>query len=336
MSCAHNKSRNHIPTAGSLFDSDLVLSELPTVLTGAISLVSLKALTVAAATRVPRWMEPNRLEPRDAAKLAFLLSGGGEFAFVVLALAEKLDVLPKDLGGLLTAIVLITMAVTPLLGEVAAVASEAVASQSTNGIGDADNNMPSAEQSQVSEDAVVICGYGEVGREIAKKLGTMNSFGVAEEDDEARALSNGFPNALPQVVAFTTKPSLIDKILMPASNAAVVYGDGENPEVLRSHGVRDPRAIFVSYELHERALAATSRLRTTFADAPIYTRAQSRREAQELKSAGATEVVVERDELPRSSPYLLLGGQRGLQPAHDSGKNETAIPIRNLFSDEIT
>ncbi|KAL7526417.1 hypothetical protein ACHAWF_001760, partial [Thalassiosira exigua] len=87
--------------AGSLFDSDLVLAELPTVLTGAVALLLLKALTVAAATRVPRWMEPNRLEPYDAVKLAFLLSGGGEFAFVVLALAEKLEVLPKDLGGLL-------------------------------------------------------------------------------------------------------------------------------------------------------------------------------------------------------------------------------------------
>lgn len=106
--------------AGSLFDTELVLSELPTVLTGAFSLILLKAITVAAATRVPRWLEPNRLEPNDAIKLAFLLSGGGEFAFVVLALAEKLEVLPKDLGGLLTAIVLITMAVTPLLGVVAA------------------------------------------------------------------------------------------------------------------------------------------------------------------------------------------------------------------------
>ena len=68
------------------------MSELPTVLTGAIALILLKALTVGAATRVPRWMEPNRLEPYDAVKLSFLLSGGGEFAFVVLSLAERLEV----------------------------------------------------------------------------------------------------------------------------------------------------------------------------------------------------------------------------------------------------
>lgn len=68
------------------------MSELPTVLTGAIALILLKALTVGVATRVPRWMEPNRLEPYDAVKLSFLLSGGGEFAFVVLSLAERLEV----------------------------------------------------------------------------------------------------------------------------------------------------------------------------------------------------------------------------------------------------
>ena len=61
--------------AGSLFDSDLVLAELPTVLTGAISLIVLKAIPVAAATRVPRWLEPNRLEAYDAVKLSFLLAG---------------------------------------------------------------------------------------------------------------------------------------------------------------------------------------------------------------------------------------------------------------------
>jgi len=142
--------------AGSLFDSDLVLSELPTVLTGAVSLILLKAVTVALATRVPRWMEPNRLEPYDAIKLSLLLSGGGEFAFVVLALAEKLGVLPKDLGGLLTAIVLITMAVTPLLGKLASVASESFA-RSTALTLDAEVREV-IDDSEVAGDAVVVCG----------------------------------------------------------------------------------------------------------------------------------------------------------------------------------
>ena len=280
--------------AGSLFDTELVLAELPTVLTGAMSLILLKAITVAAATRVPRWMEPNRLEVYDAIKLSFLLSGGGEFAFVVLALAEKLEVLPKDLGGLLTAIVLITTAVTPLLGSVASVASKYFVTSGTAG------NTLELEESQVAQDAVVICGYGEIGERI------INTLGVAKIAIEE--YNSGYWD-LPQVVAFDTRPSLINNILMPESNVAVMYGDGENPEVLKSHGAENPRAIFVSYEDHEQVMAATSRLRTSFIDTPIYTRAHSRQEALELRSVGATEVIVEMDELARTAPYLLMAEQ---------------------------
>lgn len=76
--------------AGSSFDLDLAVREWPTVATGAAALVALKSATLLAATRVPRWLEPKRLCPADGIRLALLLSGGGEFAFVVLALAEKL------------------------------------------------------------------------------------------------------------------------------------------------------------------------------------------------------------------------------------------------------
>ncbi|EJK46366.1 hypothetical protein THAOC_34970 [Thalassiosira oceanica] len=278
--------------AGSLFDSDLVLSELPTVLTGAVSLILLKAVTVALATRVPRWMEPNRLEPYDAIKLSLLLSGGGEFAFVVLALAEKLGVLPQDLGGLLTAIVLITMATTPLLGNAAAVASESFARSAALSL---DAELKEViEESEVAGDAVVVCGYGIIGKEVVRKL---------REEQEKDITSDTF--SLPQIVAFDTRPSLADTILVPSSNAAVMFGDGENPEVLKSHGVLSPKAIFISYEDHEQVMAATTRLRSSFLETPIFTRAQSRKEADELQCAGATDVVVEMDELARSSPYLL-------------------------------
>ena len=279
--------------AGSLFDSNLVLSELPTVLTGAVVLIVLKALTIAAATRVPRWMEPNRLEPVDAAKLSLLLSGGGEFAFVVLAIAERLDVLPKDLGGLLTSIVLITMAVTPLLGGVAESVSKIFDSNATR-----DTIGEQIGESQVAEDAIVVCGYGSIGQKILHQLGSM------DPDPQS---------SIPKIVAFSKQPSLVNQILIPIENAAVLYGDGENPEVLKHHGVENPKAIFISYKDQEQVLAATTRLRTFFADTPIYARAQSRTEEKALKAAGATEVVVEHDELARSAPSFLIKGELALE-----------------------
>ena len=60
------------------------------------------------------------------------------------------------------------------------------------------------------------------------------------------------------------------------------------------------------YLSHEQVMSAVARLRFAFPHSPIFTRAQSRYEAQELKEAGATEIVVEFDELPRSAQALLL------------------------------
>lgn len=65
--------------AGSSFDVGLAMDELPTVIVGAIALVVLKAVTLFLATRVPKWMEPNRLPTADGVRIALLLSGGGEF-----------------------------------------------------------------------------------------------------------------------------------------------------------------------------------------------------------------------------------------------------------------
>uniref|UniRef100_A0A7S2H7P2 Cation/H+ exchanger transmembrane domain-containing protein n=1 Tax=Haptolina brevifila TaxID=156173 RepID=A0A7S2H7P2_9EUKA len=172
--------------AGSSFDIDLVLAEWPTVLTGAASLLFLKFLTLGLATRAPRWMEPNGLPAAQGFRLALMLAGGGEFAFVVLALAEKLGVLSGGVGGLFTAIVLITMACTPVLGELAAWASgplltleptrypelESVGAERLGAGGDSEgySEETTGGSAEVAHNAVVVCGLGDVGREVSQVL----------------------------------------------------------------------------------------------------------------------------------------------------------------------
>ena len=59
------------------------------------------------------------LSKPDSIRTGLLLSGGGEFAFVVLTLADKLEVLPDVLAKLLVGFVVISMAITPYLGKLA-------------------------------------------------------------------------------------------------------------------------------------------------------------------------------------------------------------------------
>lgn len=298
--------------AGSNFDVELVVREWPTIAIGCVTLLALKAFTLGAATRVPHWMEPNRLPTADAIRVSLLLAGGGEFAFVVLALAESLDIIPASLSAIVTAIVLITMGLTPLLGDLAVILSEPLLPykeeeklMALNGSNGA--VVPEREIPHVAKEAVVICGYGEVGQNTVRVLGK-------QKEKAGMIKSSYLKDEVPSVVAFDVDPSLSDTALRPSRNTAVLFGNAANPEVIRSSGISQPSAIYVTYEDFGRVQSATARLRAAFVTVPIFARAATRAEVSALEEAGATQVVVESDELPRSAFALLEGVWQGNLP----------------------
>ena len=126
-------------------------------------------------------------------------------------------------------------------------------------------------------------------------------------DTHLNAFSDKPQPAHHQIGALDTHVGACD---LRGRGTALLFGDGSNPSVLRASGLKAPRAIFVTYSEHERCISACVRQRASFPESPIYSRAQTRDQAQELQAAGATEVVVEFDELPRSATALL----RGLPP----------------------
>lgn len=98
-------------TAGANLDPMLVIHEWPTLLTGVVAFVVTKIGIVFA-------QGPSLgLTTAQAARVALTLSGGGEFSFVLFNLATNLGVLPDQLAKLLTASVVISMSLTPILGE---------------------------------------------------------------------------------------------------------------------------------------------------------------------------------------------------------------------------
>jgi Kef-type K+ transport system membrane component KefB len=285
--------------AGSNFDLNLFMREWPTVLIGAFALVGIKAVTLVGATRVPRRLEPNRLPTVDAIRIAILLSGGGEFAFVVLALADKIGIISDYLVSLLTAIVLVTMGITPLLGDMAEAVSRPFEAVEIEGAVPPPVAAVELEE-HIAEDSIVVLGQSEIGRAVLRVLG---------EQTQQRGVDGA---QIPSVVAFTRNPDLADAMyLSPGPGAFVLYGDGSNPEVIRSSGIVNPKAIFVAHQEHARVVSATARLRAAFPNTPIYARAAKRRESRDLQLAGATEVVVEGDELARCVPQLMRGAWEG-------------------------
>jgi voltage-gated potassium channel Kch len=136
--------------------------------------------------------------------------------------------------------------------------------------------------------AIVVCGYGEVGLRVGQAL-------------------NSLPSR-PAYIAVDRDPTRISAGVM--NDAPVVYGDGASESLLKAAGVRNPSAIVITFASPSRCLESTSRLRDAFPDTKIYVRSARKQEANELTKAGATAVVVETTESAVRFARLL-GAEEG-------------------------
>lgn len=108
---------------GANLDPVVVVQEWPTLLAGIVVFIAVKAGIIFAAGPTLG------LTKGQAARVALTLAGGGEFAFVLFQLAEDLGVLPTSLAKILVASVIISMSLTPVLGEIGSYAANIIESQ---------------------------------------------------------------------------------------------------------------------------------------------------------------------------------------------------------------
>ena len=350
-----------------------VMTEWPTLLAGISAFIAIKFAILLAAGDFALG-----LTRAESVRVALLLAGGGEFAFVVFKLAKDLNVLPEELAKLLTASVIISMSLTPLLGEIAEVAGNALEQQETrkNGLvtagpngswGNGDDYDVNLTDEQRIRDAFEMFdedGSGAISvaelQKVLTKPGTVDTMMTTEEVraaisrfdvngdeelqfDEFSALwmakrrkatgSSGTSadgNVSPELsnavvvcgygevgqllckalegtayVAFSQNPTRISEGVM--NGAKVVFGNGASPSLIRAAGIENPSAFCVVYESESRSLEATIRLRDAFPTTPIYSRAQRQESLAPLKEAGATEVVVQTAKAAES--LSLLAGR---------------------------
>eukprot|EP00466_Bigelowiella_natans_P010065 jgi/Bigna1/80097/fgenesh1_pg.67_\ len=110
-------------TTGARVEWDMIVQEWPVIMVMLTGLFSIKTFLTALSGRLAG------LSPAEAIRTGFLLSQGGEFAFVVLSLAQQLGVdgddgvLPEQLNRVLVIVVILSLFATPSLSEFGALAA---------------------------------------------------------------------------------------------------------------------------------------------------------------------------------------------------------------------
>ena len=254
-------------SVGMTIDLRAVWSNVGVILAAVAALLAIKSVVLFAASRV------FRVSVATAAEVAVLLAQGGEFAFVVIALARLSGLLANELAQLATAVVGISMMVTPLCA-----AGGQWLGRRLQHV-DHRHHMP-AESASELRDHVVIGGYGRVGQTVARLLAAENVPFVALD-------TNG------ELVAEWRKRGHM-----------CFFGDAGRPELLARVGAAEARAFVVTVNARESAERMVAAARKGRPDAPVLARAVDAEHAVRLLELGAVDVIPEAVEAS-----LQLGGR---------------------------
>ena len=235
-------------TVGMTIDVRVVWSAIGTILLMVAVLLVVKAVILFAACRL------FGVALAVTVEAAILLAQAGEFAFIVIALGRITGLVPGEFAQGATAVVGISMMLTPFL----AIGARALAGRIQ--LIEHRDHMPTAEQAEHT-DHVIIGGYGRVGQVIGRLLKAENVPFVAL-DTNAELASEGAQRG-----------------------EAVFFGDAARREFLRRAGAAGARAFVVTVNSSRAAERMVAAARDERPDAPVFARARDPAHARGCSSS---------------------------------------------------
>ncbi|WP_374348262.1 monovalent cation:proton antiporter-2 (CPA2) family protein [Chitinimonas sp.] len=212
------------------------------------------------------------------------LGQGGEFGFVLLALAASSGVLPGSVEQAALAAILLSMLAAPFMIQ----QSEAIVRRfiASDWMLQAMRLTQLAARTMATTDHVILCGYGRSGQALARML--------RQEDIAFQALD--------------LDPERVKEAAAAGEN--VSFGDASRREVLMSAGLARARALIVTYDHTPSALKILHVVAEARPDLPVIVRTWDDSDIETLRAAGADEVVAEVMEgslMLASHAMMLLG-----------------------------
>lgn len=225
-----------------------------------------------------------RSNPVTAFRAAMQLSFAGEFGFVLLNQAGALHLLNGQTLQSTLAAMLISMMLGPILVHKSHRLVKLLLGHSTWASKDNLDNV--ASQAEDIAGHVIVCGYGRTGRNLVSFL--------AHEEVPHLALE-------------------LDGMLVSKAEETgkrVVFGDAGRKEILLAAGVTRASAVVITHNDLASSMRTLTHVREIAPDLPVIIRTTDDSRMEQLKSAGATEVVPEvlESSLMLAAQTLLLIG----------------------------
>jgi len=254
---------------GMALNLDVVARNWQLVIVGVVALMMTKAICIYCVARLAK---SNHAEAIDR---AILMAQGGEFAFVLFTEALKLNVITPETNANITAIVVLSMALTPLI----VILYKRFGNKQKA-------SLDGVEAPRDIQASVLIIGFGRVGQ-IASQGPLAKGAKLSIIDSDPDVIRNAEPYGF-----------------------KVFYGDGARPEILHAAGALQASVILVCINDKNAVTRIVEAARHECPNIKLIVRAFDREHALELVKHDADFVIRETFEsslLMAKHAVILLG-----------------------------
>jgi CPA2 family monovalent cation:H+ antiporter-2 len=248
-------------SVGMLLDFHYMIDHFDLVMMLLVGFVLFKAIVVALLTKYFGF------ELGVGIRTGIILAQAGEFSFVILALGLEQNLIGGNNLQLVLSASLLSMVIAPFViqynGRIARKLVKSYTRNSSHVVEDITN------LGKDLKDHVIICGYGRSGQYLGRFLKEENIPFIALDIDPERVKEAA------------------------AAGEHVVYGDAGRRIVLEAAGASRAKAMIVSYADNRASMKVLHIVQEAHPDLPVIVRTFDDTHMDELRSAGATEVVPE-------------------------------------------
>lgn len=235
---------------GMSLDLKVVAENWGIIVSGVIALMVVKGLCVYGVARLAR------SNHTDAMDRALLMAQGGEFAFVLYAAAANAGVIDATVNANMTAIIVLSMAITPLILIL------------HRRFGAKPAETPEADTID-EQHPILVVGMGRFGQIVNSML---------QMSGHSTTIIDLDPTTVAGLNRYGTKTH---------------FGDASRPELLLTAGIENARLLVIAIDNREQALSIARFAREVNPNIDIVARAYDRLHTFDLYRAGANEIVRE-------------------------------------------